>query len=72
MFEPALRFLVDTAFGLVTYGFLLRFAMQWLRAPFRNPLGQFITALTNWLVLPTRRFIQACSAWIRRVSCSPG
>jgi YggT family protein len=57
MFEPALRLLLDTAFGLVTYGFLLRFAMQWLRAPFRNPLGQAVIALTDWAVKPVRRVV---------------
>ena len=38
--DQALRFLLDVAFGLMTYAFLLRFMMQWLRAPFRNPAGQ--------------------------------
>jgi YggT family protein len=55
MFDPAIKFLLDTAFGLLTYAFLLRFAMQWLRAPFRNPVGQALTALTDWAVKPMRR-----------------
>ena len=38
--DQALSFLLDTAFGLLTYAFLLRFMMQGLRAPFRNPAGQ--------------------------------
>jgi YggT family protein len=57
MFGQALRFLVDTAFGLATYAFLLRFTMQWLRAPFRNPLGQAVVALTDWAVRPVRRMV---------------
>jgi YggT family protein len=57
MLEQALRFLLDTAFGLLTYAFLLRFAMQWLRAPFRNPLGQAVVALTDWAVKPVRRVV---------------
>jgi YggT family protein len=57
MFGQALGFLLDTAFGLVTYAFLLRFTMQWLRAPFRNPLGQAVMALTDWAVKPVRRVI---------------
>ena len=57
MFEPALRLLLDSAFGLVTYGFLLRFMMQWLRAPFRNPLGQAVVALTDWAVKPARKVV---------------
>ena len=55
MIGQALKFLLDTAFGLLTYAFLLRFAMQWLRAPFRNPVGQALTALTDWVVKPLRR-----------------
>ena len=57
MFDQAARFLLDTAFGLLTYAFLLRFAMQWLRAPFRNPLGQAVVALTDWAVKPVRRVV---------------
>jgi YggT family protein len=57
MLGQALKFLLDTAFGLLTYAFLLRFAMQWLRAPFRNPVGQALTALTDWAVKPMRRLL---------------
>src|SRR5256885_4356861 len=41
----------------LVYVLLLRFYMQLLRAPFRNPVGQFVTALTNWIVFPARRLI---------------
>jgi len=57
MLQQALKFLLDTVFGLLTYAFLLRFAMQWLRAPFRNPVGQAVTALTDWAVKPLRRVL---------------
>jgi len=57
MLQQALKFLLDTVFGLLTYAFLLRFAMQWLRAPFRNPVGQAVTALTDWAVKPLRRLL---------------
>ena len=57
MLGQALRFLVDTAFGIVAYAFLLRFTMQWLRVPFRNPLGQAVVALTDWAVKPVRRVV---------------
>ncbi|MEO8306309.1 MAG: YggT family protein [Betaproteobacteria bacterium] len=57
MLDQALRFLLDTAFGIITYAFLLRFTMQWLRAPFRNPLGQAVVALTDWAVTPLRRVV---------------
>jgi YggT family protein len=57
MFEQAIKLLLDTFFGLFTYAFLLRFLMQWLRAPFRNPLGQALVALTDWAVKPLRRLL---------------
>ncbi len=57
MFNEALRFLVNVAFGLIVYSALLRFIMQWLRAPFRNPLGQAVAALTDWAVKPLRRLL---------------
>ena len=57
MLSDALRLIVNTIFGLLVYALLLRFIMQWLRAPFRNPLGQAVTASTDWLVKPLRRVI---------------
>jgi len=57
MLSQILRFLLDTLFGFFVFVLLARFYLQLLRAPFRNPLGQFVTALTNWLVLPARRLI---------------
>ncbi|MGH8712958.1 MAG: YggT family protein [Casimicrobiaceae bacterium] len=57
MLIEALRFLVNVAFGLIVYAALLRFIMQWLRAPFRNPLGQAVAALTDWAVKPLRRLL---------------
>jgi YggT family protein len=57
MIRNALLFLTDVAFALVVYPLLLRFWMQVLRAPFRNPLGQALQALTNWIVKPLRRII---------------
>ncbi|HZQ62243.1 MAG TPA: YggT family protein [Casimicrobiaceae bacterium] len=55
--DQALRFLIDTVFGLFTYSFLARFMMQALRAPFRNPVGPAVMALTDWAVKPTRRIV---------------
>ena len=49
--------LLDVVFGLFTYTLLLRFVMQVLRAPFRNPLGQAVIALTDWVVKPLRRVL---------------
>src|SRR4030067_2848491 len=36
---------------------LFRFLLQWLRAPLRNPAGEFVMALTDFLVLRARRYI---------------
>jgi YggT family protein len=63
MLDQALRFLADTAFGLLTYAFLFRFAMQWLRAPFRNPVGHAVVALTDWAVKPVRRVIRGVGSF---------
>jgi YggT family protein len=50
-----LKYLIDVVFGLFTFALLLRFVMQTMRAPFRNPLGQAVIALTDWIVKPLRR-----------------
>ena len=48
---------LDWVFGFLTLALLARCLMQWARAPFRNPLGEFIFAVTDWAVKPARRFI---------------
>jgi len=53
------QLLVRAVFGVLVFVLLLRFWMQTLRAPFRNPAGQFVLALTDWAVLPARRVIPA-------------
>ena len=58
MADQAIRYLLDVGFGLFTYALLLRFVMQWMRAPFRNPLGQAVIALTDWIVKPLRRVLK--------------
>ena len=57
MGEQIIKYLLDVVFGLFTYALLLRFAMQVMRAPFRNPLGQAVIALTDWIVKPLRRVL---------------
>jgi YggT family protein len=57
MFDQALQFLLETAFNLLTLALLMRFYMQALRVSFRNPVGEFVVALTDWLVRPVRRVI---------------
>jgi YggT family protein len=57
MLIQILLFILDTVCGFLTLALLVRFAMQWARVPFRNPLGQFIVAVTDWMVRPVRRLI---------------
>ncbi len=57
MIAGALAFLVETAFGLFTFALLLRFYLQWARAPHRNPVSDFLHALTDFAVRPARRLI---------------
>lgn len=57
MLTNALIFLVNTVFGLFVVVLLLRFYLQWARAPVRNPLSDFLRALTDFMVRPARRVI---------------
>lgn len=57
MLEQILALLLGTAANLLAVAFLARLYAQWVRAPFRNPVGQFIVALTDWAVRPLRRVI---------------
>lgn len=57
MLANALIFLAQVAFGLLTLTLLLRFYLQWVRAPYRNPMADFVNALTDFMVKPARRFI---------------
>ena len=50
-------FLLDIAAGLFGGACLLRMYMQYQRVPFGNPVGRFVFALTDWLVLPLRRLV---------------
>jgi len=59
MFNEALLFLLDALLQPFAALLLLRFHLQWLRAPMRNPLGELIMTLTNFMVLRVRRFIPA-------------
>lgn len=61
MMGEAILFLLDALLQPFAAILLLRFHLQWLRAPMRNPLGEFIMTLTDFLVLRARRFIP--STW---------
>ena len=49
--------LIDTIVSFIVFLLLARFHFQWLRVPFRNPMGEFLLATTSWVVLPARRVI---------------
>ena len=57
MLANALIFVAQVAFGLLTLALLLRFYLQWVRAPYRNPLADFVNALTDFMVRPARRVV---------------
>ena len=57
MLGNALIFIAQVVFGLLTLTLLLRFYLQWVRAPYRNPLADFVNALTDFMVRPARRVL---------------
>ena len=57
MLTAAIVFLVKTAADFFAGMLLLRFLLQWARASHRNPLSDFVMALTNFAVRPARRVI---------------
>ena len=57
MVAQILEFLIDSISGFIVFLLLARFHFQWMRVSFRNQLGEFIIALTNWIVMPARRVI---------------
>jgi YggT family protein len=57
MLTQSLVFLLETFVGLFVFALLMRFYLQWFRAGPRNPFSQFISALTDWVVLPARKLI---------------
>jgi YggT family protein len=59
MFTQIFSFLFDVVFGLLAGACLLRLWMQWQRVGFANPLGRFVMALTDWIIVPLRRVLPA-------------
>lgn len=50
-------YVLTTVVNLFVLAVLLRFFAQMLRASFRNPITQFVVALTDWVVKPLRRIV---------------
>jgi YggT family protein len=57
MLAQAIAVVLDTLFDLVILGALVRFWMQAMRAPTRNPIAQFSMAITDFAVRPLRRVV---------------
>ena len=57
MLNQAAGFLLEVVLGLFVFAAILRFYLQIVRAPFRNPLTEFVVALTDFAVRPLRRVI---------------
>lgn len=58
-----LSFLLDVIVGLLGGACLLRLYMQIHRVPFGNPLGRFVFAVSDWIVMPLRRAIPSVRRW---------
>jgi YggT family protein len=67
MLYQIVSLLLEVATGVLAGACLLRLYMQYQRIPMStrsgNPLGRFIFALTDWLVLPLRRIVPSVGAW---------
>lgn len=57
MLMQAAALILETVFHFFLFAVLVRFLMQWTRAPFRHPFGEFIIALTDFAVRPLRRLM---------------
>ncbi len=63
MWFQMVSLVLDVLASLVAGTCLLRLAMQAQRIPFNQPLGRFVFAMTDWIVLPLRKFIPPWSRW---------
>jgi YggT family protein len=63
MFFQITSFLLDVAAGLLGGACLLRLYMQVQRIPFGNPVGRFVFALSDWIVLPLRKVLPGYRKW---------
>jgi len=63
MWFQMISMVLDVMAGLLAGTCLLRLMMQRQRISFHQPLGRFVFALTDWLVLPLRKVIPAWSTW---------
>ncbi len=57
MLGDALSFLLDALVQPFAAVLLFRFHAVWLQAPMRNPIGEFLMAITDFMVLRARRLL---------------
>lgn len=57
MVTQTLIYVLETLVNLFALAALMRFYAQAFRASFRNPIAQFVVALTDWAVKPLRRIL---------------
>lgn len=66
MLYQIVSLLLEVVAGILSGACLLRLYMQYQRVPMSarsgNPLGRFVFALTDWIVLPLRRVVPAVGA----------
>lgn len=59
--------LLEVAVNVLAGACLLRLYMQYQRIPMSarsgNPLGRFVFAVTDWIVLPLRRVVPSVGSW---------
>ena len=59
MLDHALNYLIHVLAEFFILLLLTRFYLQAGRISFKHPLGQFVLATTNWVVLPLRKVLPA-------------
>ena len=57
MLSQAANFLLQTIEFVFIYPALLRFYLQLMRVPSRNPISNFVIAITDFAVRPLRKFV---------------
>ena len=57
MLAQTLIFIVSALGDFFAFALITRFLLQWVRAPARNQLSEFVAALTNFIVIPARRVV---------------
>lgn len=57
MLDRIVLFLASAVGDFLSFMLLMRFLMQVFRVSFASPAGEFVLAMTNWLVRPLRRLV---------------